>query len=652
MKRGDLLKLPELQATEKMKKAAKEDRGHIVQRYNDTSIKVKDWYWFYRAKQTKEVLEIDVFTRNDILMRSDYPRYRVFLLEDNRYYTYSNIGEKWLTARIDNLEYPEQETGYWYSDRYIWIEEKDRKLIEEFCNNGLAEPRAAVSRWENYSKNRSEIDRIDSEMALVPELPKDFDTFVDKEVLQQCIFYDAGKNVKTGYCTHCEKVVDIKNPRYGTEGRCPRCKTKIIYKTRKKSGSFRTNGYAGLLQKTPEGYVYRYFECYRRYENGQKADGGYWETIRQTYTKTFEKRNEFEFWRYKQTDWERWCFKTVCSGHYSWYENRCENKATVYNRNLKQILKGTPLQYSAIEQYAKHGNDRERMRISEYIKRYRFKRGLEQLVKCGFYNLATKEIEGNSVYLDARETKCKKILGVGAEYYKILQGKNPTPREYEVAYEANEAKVRMDWQQIQYFARFSRNFAIYIRHTTAHKMKRYLEETLKSGNEITRDYHDYLQMAAGLGYNLRDEWVLYPKDLKKRHDELIEEQRERKDELEAIKDAEKDVKYNRIRKREQYLEMESDEFILRLPEKIHEIRQEGNKMHHCVATYIDRVTRGETTIMFLRQKEHPDEPFYTMEVKNGTVIQCRAKYNGEMTPEVKAFVELFKKTKLQRKKVG
>lgn len=658
MRRGELLSLPELKVSEKMKTTVREDKGHQVTRYRKAPIDVYDWYWFCGAKKTKEVLEIDVFVRGMILEGIEYPEYRIFLLEDNRYYTYCNSTEKWITAGIDNLEYPRRYkdgVALWYSDRYIWTEEKDRKKIAKFCNNGLEEPRAAVSRWQKYSKNRRELDEIDSQMALVPELPKDFDKFVDKEVLPQFIFYDAGKNVKEGYCTHCERDVDIKKPRYGTEGRCPRCKAKIVYKSRKKSGSIQVKAYAGLLQKTPEGYIYRYFECYRNYQNGQKEGGGYWETIRTTYTPDFRKRNDFEFWRYKQTDWERWCFKRETEGWYGWYSNIPEYKAILYNRNLKQILKGSPMQYSGIEQYAKHGNDREQLRVGEYIFNYRYHRGLEQLVKCGFYKLAAKLIEnGGGSYLDTQETKCKKILGVGAEYYKMLQGKNPTVREYEVAYEANAVKVRLTWQQVQYFARFHCNFAIYIRHTTAHKMQRYMQEVLRSGKEITQEYHDYLQMAAGLGYNLRDEWVLYPKELKKRHAELVEEQREREEELDAIKDAEKDVAYKRIRKREAYLEMETEQYLLRLPKKINEIRQEGNAMHHCVATYIDRVAKGETTILFLRQKERPEEPFYTMEVRDGEVIQCRAKYNGEMTEEVKQFVELFKKTKLQNRerKVG
>lgn len=647
MKRKELLLLPELKVTEKMKRTVREDKGHTVTRYNRPPIDVKEWYWFYRTKKTKDVLEIAVFTRGMICTGEDNPAYRVFLLKDNRYYTWDNMTDKWLTAKIDNLQYPHKDRTYWYSNKYIWIEETDRKRIADFC--GEEEPRAAISAWQNYSKNRKELDAIDSEMALVPKIPKDFNEFVDREVLPQFIFYDAGRNVKTGHCTHCGREVEITNPHYGTEGRCPRCKTKIVYKTRKKSGNIGVEGYAGLLQKTQKGYVYRHFECYRKYENGQKADGGYWETIRVTYTPQFKKREEYEFGRYKQTDWIRWCNRRYW---YSWNAGCYEHKTVLYSRNLKRIIKGSPMEYSAIERFVHHDHDREEMYPERYIASYQQYPCIEQLVKCGFYKLVKGLMEGWTQYLDTGAKGCKKVLNVGTEYYKMLSGKNPTRREYEVVYEAYEAGVRLTWQQVQVFSRHKRNFAIYIRHTTPHKMERYVCEVLKEGRSITQEYHDYLQMAAGLGYSLEDEWVLFPKNLSKRHAELVEEDRERKEKIEKMEDVERDKVSRKVRKKAEYLQMESDRYLLRLPKKVDEIRREGQEMHHCVATYITQVVEGKTNILFLREKENPEQPFYTMEVRDGKVIQCRAKYNGEMTEDVKAFVKQFEKTKLKQRKVG
>lgn len=649
MRRGELLKLPELKVTETMRKTVREDQGDQVLRCGRTPVWSATYYWFYRAKKTGTVLEIDVFTRDMIMNGTTYPKYRVFLLGENKYYTYDNLCEKWRTAKIDNLSYMEGwgeiQKGYWYSDHKVWIREEDRKRITEFCHNGKEEPRAAIARWQSYSKDRKEIDEIDSAMALVPELPKDFDEFVDREVLTQYLFYDAGRKVTKGYCTHCEREVKIRNPHYGDAGECPSCRHPITYRSRKKGGNVHTRGYAGLLQKTKEGYVYRYFECYRKFRNGQKEDGGHWELIRITYDRNLRKIHEFEYEQYKQTDWIRWCYRD----RWRYYAKVAEHEAILYNRNLKQILQGTPFQYSAMERFVKHGKYREKMYLDQYLEGYRYMPGIEQLVKCGFYRIVKEKMQGyNTGYLKKGERSCKKILGLNGEYYQLLAGKNPSVREYNTTYEMQDRGLHPTWQQVQFFAKFPRNFTRYIRHTTIHKMERYIKEVLGEDERQAVDYHDYLKMAEKLGYNMRESWILFPKNLEQRHEELIEESREREIKAKEDLDNKKDKKYEKYRKRDSYLEMETEQFVLRLPKRIHEIRQEGNAMHHCVATYIDRVAKGETTILFLRKKQDPETPFYTMEVNNGVMIQCRAKYNRPMTEEVKEFVELFKRKKLKR----
>ena len=242
-----------------------------------------------------------------------YPKYRVFLLEENKYYTYDNLCEKWRTAKIDNLSYMEGwgeiQKGYWYSDHKVWIREEDRKRITEFCHNGKEEPRAAIARWQSYSKDRKEIDEIDSAMALVPELPKDFDEFVDREVLPQYLFYDAGRKVTKRVLHTLWKRSKNQESTLWRRGRMSILQTSHYHRSRKKGGNVHARGYAGLLQKTKEGYVYRYFECYRKFRNGQKEGGGYWEMIRITYDRNLKKIHEFEYEQYKQTDWVRWCYR-------------------------------------------------------------------------------------------------------------------------------------------------------------------------------------------------------------------------------------------------------------------------------------------------------------------------------------------------------
>lgn len=649
MRRGELLELPIQWPTKRMLEDMRNDRGHTRLRYYNAPVKVYEWYWFWRAKKRESLLQIDIYERGMLSDGFREPRYRLFLLEDGRYYTWDFPAGSWRTACADNLSRDYQEEGYFYSDRKIWMEEGDRKTIVEFCANGIEEPRKAISRWQTHGKNRKEFEEIDSEMALVPPIPKDFNDFVRNEVMPQYIFYDAGRNVRNGYCTRCRHKVKIHDPRYGKKGICPRCRNPVTYKTRKKSGNIVDWGYAGLLQKTKTGYVYRYFRVKTEYANGEYKGGGYWEEIRKTYDPEFRIRGEYEFTRYKQTDWIRWCYRD----RYRYYN--CENGVVLYNRNLKTILKGSRLQYSGLEYFVKHGHEHEKLWLSEFIETYRYKPGIEQLIKCRFYRVVRHILEhGRSEYINWDQKSAPKILGLGKEYYRLISGRNPTYWEYEVAWEAQEAGVRMTWTQVQFFAKSHRNFAIYIRHTTPHKMVRYIRENLNEGTSLIQEYHDYLQMAAGLRYNLDDPWILFPRDLQKRHQEMIEERREEDKRIEKMKDEEKDVMFRKNQKPYRCLEMETEQFFLRLPREVHEIRQEGNAMHHCVATYIDRVVKGETTILFLREKSNPETPFYTMEVRDGQMIQCRAKYNGDMTEEVKAFVELFKRKKLrkQERKAG
>ena len=45
---------------------------------------------------------------------------------------------------------------------------------------------------------------------------------------------------------------------------------------------------------------------------------------------------------------------------------------------------------------------------------------------------------------------------------------------------------------------------------------------------------------------------------------------------------------------------------------------------------------GKTTIVFVRTKNKPDMPFYTLEYKDKSIVQLRGKHNQSPPAEVKA----------------
>lgn len=91
----------------------------------------------------------------------------------------------------------------------------------------------------------------------------------------------------------------------------------------------------------------------------------------------------------------------------------------------------------------------------------------------------------------------------------------------------------------------------------------------------------------------------------------------------------------------QKMDIKRDGFILKIAESQEDLNVESSVLGHCVRTYGDRVAKGETIIFFIRRKEKPDEPYYTLEIRpEGKFIQCRGEHNCSMTPEVEAFKDL------------
>ena len=84
-------------------------------------------------------------------------------------------------------------------------------------------------------------------MAIIPEIPKDFEDWAKKDAVPQYMYYESGK--KIGRCTCCGKTQELSGHKYGQEGKCKYCKRKVIYKTYKKSPNIKDKSSAALIQK-------------------------------------------------------------------------------------------------------------------------------------------------------------------------------------------------------------------------------------------------------------------------------------------------------------------------------------------------------------------------------------------------------------------
>ena len=84
-------------------------------------------------------------------------------------------------------------------------------------------------------------------------------------------------------------------------------------------------------------------------------------------------------------------------------------------------------------------------------------------------------------------------------------------------------------------------------------------------------------------------------------------------------------------------------FLVETPDTPEDIKFEGKLLGHCVGSYIDRVMRQETKILFLRKNK--GQPLVTLEVRGKVLIQAKRESNQEPTKEEKIFINTYAKNK-------
>lgn len=657
MKKKELLNLPEINITKEIINIAMNDkpvkkieygRSHYVYAYKD----------YYKAKVFDGILKVAIFTRDDLIRKK--PSYEIYISkEENKYLTYDTKENKWRTAKIDNLD----PCYSYYEDKRYYCKGTQKTIIDYLDNDKKRGYEAILSfqleiKADSLQRMHNRITKkIDSAMELVSKLPSDFDSWIENTAMihSRYIYYVYSRTVKEGYCTHCNQMVPIKSPKHNTEGTCKKCRSHITFKAVKKAAVVRDEGYASIYQKTREGFVFRYFEISKKYSNYLDPTISTTETIRILFDNNLSVVGEYEWAEFKNSGIIRWCVREEKAYAYSYYRSNTGymHKSTLYHRNLNKVFKGTEFQYSAIDIFAK-GLKGGWFYPGTYLSEYKKHKFLEYLVKLKLYHIVSGYLGGYDNYLNKNGHRIHEVLKVSKEQVKQLSEMNATYTELRVLQRANETGVKLTSAQLRWIAE---NLGIsslidYMRYSTPHKVIRYLkDQSLKTNIElksIVRDYVDYLENVEKLGYNINDDFIFFPRNLKEAHDLAVEEWKQKKEAIEKMKDDERNIEMAKIAEELiQKYAMKDKHYSIRIPWTCEEIRNEGHELHHCVGTYINKVISRGTIILFIRKITNIDKSFYTMEIRHNEIIQVRGKNNCDTTPEVQAFVDKFERKKLQ-----
>lgn len=575
-----------------------------------------DWYWYFY--DYRPITKIDAFTVKEFFVENEY---------------IINAGCRY---EGDSIKY-----------------------AQRFCEE------IAVARRERGYANTKK--RTERELAELKKPPKGFYTWLDKTANAEWkyMFVEPATRraakTKIGYCGYCGEKVEVEKVKLGEKVKCPNCKS--VCST--KSAAFYINTKTVICNKKTVSYLEPLADnrfCIREFSLiedcfiDKNTDG-------LIYTKRDQRLYEFARWFCKFDGKGGLIFE---KGYILSHDRRIgewektkwcsESLSMVYPKGLNKLFRAAPgfnLWHIDFEKVAKKIHMIYPERLFTAPKEYNC---FYNLFTNGFYNLTRETINhyyGQVSGIERKQGALKKALGLNKDEIKALATENIDHSELRMyqRYKIKSKKVVIkDFFDYLIISRRIKNAHLFfdgvIKRSTLYKFNQYFNKQVEAKQighikEFANDYNDYLDMARKLKYDIKNQNVLFPKNFQKAHDELskiISDMEKAKIEAE-MKKRDKEIK-RFFKSYQQLFGYENKDFVVSSPSCRADIINEGDKLHHCVASYANRVAKGQTIILFVRKKEEPDKPFYTLNIdpKDYHQIQCRGLQNCDTTKEVDRFL--------------
>ena len=587
-----------------------------------------------------------------------FPRYRLFISrKERRFITYDEKLKKWRAALLESILWDAMINFY-----NIYVNDRDTKVIQIYLKTmrpaiwALEEYQANIRKEQRIRHDKKLTDSWDQVMKTVPGLPKNWIAWVSKYgIMEHYIFYKYQKNGATnGYCTYCKKHVPIRSPKYNQKGHCNICGQPVTFRSVGKSGRFCTKWYRVYLvqRRKTSGFVIRIFQARTWYKKAGYADceTTCHEEQRRIFSANGKEISNFVYGLFKRREmrwilyWKPWYY-TCCGIQY---------KGNVYPYTLSDLsrheLKETGLREYALRQ--------KKIDPGKYLYLWQTYPVLEQIVKAGLFQLVDDILEYRAT--DAIKRKGRKpteFLSVTKKEFRRLRDMNGGAKELKwLQFEKSSGRIIKD-EEIYWMAKEElepKDLQFVLDRMSICQVRHYLvKQSEKSGDDIShilQVWKDYLSMAGKLRLDVYDSIIYRTSDLQRRHSEAVIQMEEKKKEIRRRELEEKYVGFQEqlIALKEKY-EFSAGEYQIVAPKSIDDILYEGDTLHHCVNktdNYFDRIASKESYILFLRKKENPEVPFYTLEAEpDGTIRQKRAEFDRQNKDidEVTSFLRLWQK---------
>ena len=597
----------------------------------------------------KRILNIDLFYMGQ-------RRGRYFADKEKQTHA-ANVDGKWYSCMMNNvarvckgLDTVKGDYCY-YVDDWKFSTEEDKQIALEYLEVRCFEyfeSRVNQVKYERaYQRKRQ---KIDAEMDKIPCVPDEMEKWIQQEIFPDNYLFFSRKNKnRTEFsCTVCgDGSWRKKGWKHGEVTICPKCGNRVKAYSRKQEKTAKVP--VVLLQVCGDEWVERQFRAECIWKKGERKEiklfeemrivipkGKCWGTV---YYGMLTDADEFE-----QEFWDRN------------KANKHALRSFLYPRNLDEVLPYGNLQNSGLNLLCK-----TKINVNKFIIIYHKWPWLEYLAKAGMTNLAADIMEEglwkepklintcakslkDALRLDGNRTNRMKQINGGLNILEWLQHEqlNGWKISQDTLEYLQKKKVRLeDCQEIlQELGSVTR-------------MINYIKKQQVSPRKLTQTWRDYLRMARDEGMDTSDDIIRFPKDLKFRHDQLVERINARRDEERLKAERKKHANLDKqIRKHlpevRRYF-WEDDNYMIIPAGKCEELIEEGRALHHCVGSsgvYMNRMAEGKSWILFLRKKAELEKPYYTIEIsmEDDRILQYYSEFDRQPDKNtISKILERFKR---------
>lgn len=534
---------------------------------------------------------------------------------------------------------------------YEWASKRDREIAVDFLDT------YSVTAWEedvSYQKRakaaQRKKERIEEIMAAVPTVPDELESWLREEIFPEEYLYVKTKGQRSYYsCTKCgTSSWTTKKFKQYQKVECPRCG--VAVKVEKKETDKNKHANIILLQIVDENtWIERQFRAKTQWS----PDG----------TKRIDLHENIRALIPKGKSWGKPYYGEIPNAdefEQDWWDKNFRNcqfqRSYLYPYNLSEVLPFGSLEYTGMEILA---GRKIKFNVNKVLINWCAVPRMEYLIKSGLTSLSTELINdhwGFPYDFNSVARKLSEFLMIDGNRLNRLKNLNGSLNTLRwLQYEQDSGKKITD-ETLTFLDRsgLSPECCTEILQAlgSPNRMANYIRKQKIAPSKILRTWRDYLRMAEEEGLDITDDIVRLPKDLKARHDALVEIRNARNDQKRMKREEDKyrklDAKIlSRLPDVKRYF-WQDEKYMIIPAGKCEELMKEGRELHHCVGasdTYMRSMAEGRTWILFLRRKKDLKKAYYTIEVnmKNDNIIQWYSEYDRQPNKEaIKAVLVKYK----------